>query len=380
MLVRLRNDQVVTPWFSCEPEPLFAEAAQTSGEVVESRCLLSDLPRLRSGLYDVEVGVGQSDGEVTMLSFPEGRASLGVSSDGALVHLSLDDALEVLSEAALPESATPSGAIYGNRMRLAGYELTDSRLHPGEALQVDLYWQALAPLDTDYTAFVHLFDAEETRLAASDVQHATSQWLPGVVNLQRYELPLSAQSPAPAVARIDVGLYDEALHLLHPVSPDGQRLPWTLAQLKIVPDSWPSLDEVTPARADFDSGTGHIRLAGYRLVPEAPHPGDLLTLTLYWQPQVVPSEDYTVFVHLLDAAGNIITQADGVPVDGRYPTSAWEAGESIIDSRPVQIPPDLPGGEYTLIIGLYNSIDGSRLPLAEREADFFQLGQLRVNP
>ena len=367
MLVRLRNDQVVTPWFFCEPESFFTEAAQTSGEVVESRCLLTDLPPLRSGLYDVEVGFGQSDGEVTMLSFPEGRASLGVRSDGALVHLSLEDAFEVLAEAALPKSATPSGAIYGNRMRLAGYELTDSPLHPGETLQVDLYWQALAPLDTDYTAFVHLFDAEETRLAASDVQHATSQWLPGAVHRQRYELPLSIKSPAPAVARIDVGLYDEALRMLRPVSPDGQQLPWTVARLKIVPHSWPNLDEVMPVQADFDFDTGSIRLAGYRLVPEAPHPGDLLTLSLYWQPQAMPTEDYTVFVQLLDLEGQVVAQGDGPPRAGQYPTSWWTAGEIIADTHIIPLPPSLPAGEYRLLVGLYRLVDGTRLPVQARE-------------
>ncbi len=383
MLVRLGNDQVVTPWLSCEPEPLFADAAQASGEVVESRCLLSDLPPLRSGLYNVEVGVRHSDGEVAMLPFPEGRASLGVRSDGALVHLSLEDALEVLAEAALPKSATPSGAIYGNRMRLAGYELTDSPLRPGETLQVDLYWQALAPLDTDYTAFIHLLDAEETRLAASDVQHATSQWLPGAVHRQRYELSLPAQTPAPTVARIDVGLYDEALRMLRPASPEGRQLPWTVAQLKIVPDSWPNLDEVMPVQADFDFDTGSIRLAGYRLVPEAMHPGDLLTLTLYWQPQAVPNEDYTVFVQLLDPEGQVIAQGDGPPRAGQYPTSWWASDEIIADTHFVPLAASLPPGEYRLLVGLYRLVDGTRLPVQAEETlgpDALILAALEIGP
>ena len=72
-------------------------------------------------------------------------------------------------------------------------------------------------------------------------------------------------------------------------------------------------------------------------------------------------------------------QADGVPINGRYPTSVWEPGDSIVETPPVQVPYDLPGGEYTLTVGWYNPIDGSGVQLAEREADFLQLGQLSVN-
>jgi hypothetical protein len=89
--------------------------------------------------------------------------------------------------------------------------------------------------------------------------------------------------------------------------------------------------------------------------------------------------DYNVFVHLLDAAGNIVAQGDGVPMGGRYPTYAWEVGEQIIDSRAITLPADLMPGQYRLIVGLYNPLDGSRLQLSEHETDFL-LGQLTVKP
>ena len=65
-------------------------------------------------------------------------------------------------------------------------------------------------------------------------------------------------------------------------------------------------------------------------------------------------------------------------MDGRYPTSAWEAGERIIDNRLIALPADLPGGQYRLIVGLYDPLDGMRLSLVGQEAEFAPLGSILV--
>jgi hypothetical protein len=222
-------------------------------------------------------------------------------------------------------------------------------------------------LEADYTAFVHLFDPDQARLAAADVQHPTGQWLPGAVQHQRYELTLAADSPAPAVANLDVGLYDDALRLLRPVSSDGQPLPWTIRQLKVIPRAWPRLDEITAVRAAFDSGAGYVQLSGYDLAPEVPHPGDVLALTLLWRPEAALTEDYTVFVQLLNPEGQVVAQGDGPPLAGHYPTSWWASGETIADAHLISLPPSLPTGDYRLLVGLYQLEDGTRLPVQAEE-------------
>jgi len=363
IMARLNNEQITTPWFSCEPGAPFADVAHASGEVVESRCTLPATPRLLTGLYDVEVGVGQGDGEMTILPFPEGNASVSVGSDGTLAHLPVGEALDALAEAALPAGATPFKATYDDRVRLVGYQLETSSVHPGETLLLDLYWQAVEPLKKDYTVFAHLFAVDETRLAATDVRHPMGQWLPGAIQHQQYELTLSPQSPAPAAIRLDVGLYDDTLRLLRPASPDGHPLPWTVARLKVVPNLWPDLEGVPVTQAAFDFGTGTIQLVGYRLTPDNPHPGDTLTLTLYWQPKATPTQDYTVFVQLLDPENQVVAQGDGPPRNGHYPTSWWAPGEIIPDSHPISLMPDIDTGDYHLIVGLYRLADGARLPV-----------------
>jgi hypothetical protein len=83
-------------------------------------------------------------------------------------------------------------------------------------------------------------------------------------------------------------------------------------------------------------------------------------LKLFWQAKTRPQADYTVFIHLLNAEGHIVAQADGPPAGGVYPTQLWEAGEIIVDER---LLPDLSPGHYTLRLGLYQPDSGERLSI-----------------
>jgi hypothetical protein len=106
-----------------------------------------------------------------------------------------------------------------------------------------------------------------------------------------------------------------------------------------------------------------ISLAGVTIPQPVVAAGGTVTLDLLWRPQATPKLDYTVFVHLLDANGNLVASNDTQPVEGRYPTSLWTAGETIPDRHTLSLPPDLPAGSYHLAIGLYHQATGKRLPL-----------------
>lgn len=68
-------------------------------------------------------------------------------------------------------------------------------------------------------------------------------------------------------------------------------------------------------------------------------PGDTLTLTLAWRADAVPDRDLSVFVHLVDADGLIVAQADSMPGGGLAPTSAWQAGDLRVDAMRLRVPP-----------------------------------------
>jgi len=106
---------------------------------------------------------------------------------------------------------------------------------------------------------------------------------------------------------------------------------------------------------------GVIRLTGYAL--DATDTSSL-SLTLFWQPKITPTTDYTVFLHLRDKDGNTVAQHDRQPLDGVYPTSRWRPGETVIDPVIFSLPEDLEPGTYTLFAGLYQLDTLERLPVA----------------
>ena len=104
-------------------------------------------------------------------------------------------------------------------------------------------------------------------------------------------------------------------------------------------------------------------LVAYTLSPAAIRAGQPLTLTLYWDAQAAADRDWTVFVHFLDGAGQRVAQHDGQPLEGRYPTSIWGAGEMIRDRHILSLPDTLPDGPYMLLVGLYDLSTEERLAL-----------------
>jgi hypothetical protein len=90
-------------------------------------------------------------------------------------------------------------------------------------------------------------------------------------------------------------------------------------------------------------------------------PGGTLDLTLHWQALASADRAYTVFVHLLDEAGNVKGYGDSEPGSGAYPTTGWLPGEYLADLHTVTIAPDALPGAYRIAVGLYDPATGERL-------------------
>jgi hypothetical protein len=126
----------------------------------------------------------------------------------------------------------------------------------------------------------------------------------------------------------------------------------------------------------------HIHLLGYSLKPDTAAPGDIVQLTLFWQTDSPLAERYKVFVHLYaDPNQPPVAQQDGEPQGGQSPTVTWAPGATIADNHGVLVPPDLPPGDYTLMIGLYDLFTNDRLPIigdGTAAADRLRLAALTV--
>jgi hypothetical protein len=112
-----------------------------------------------------------------------------------------------------------------------------------------------------------------------------------------------------------------------------------------------------PAMASFEAGIDLISVESQQLA------GDTYLAKLVWQAQQAPDEDYTVFVHVLDAQGQLVTQADSVPVAGFRPTSGWHDGELIVDYHWIELPPTADKSGLWLSAGLYVPQTGARIPV-----------------
>ena len=87
----------------------------------------------------------------------------------------------------------------------------------------------------------------------------------------------------------------------------------------------------------------------------------------YWQAQASPAANYSMFIHFTEPDTlDPLAQYDGAPASARRPATSWQPGEILIgtDAR-IDLPPQLPPGEYQLRLGLYNYETGQRLLLGD---------------
>ncbi len=116
--------------------------------------------------------------------------------------------------------------------------------------------------------------------------------------------------------------------------------------------------------ANFDD---QIALLSVAIADTSLQPGGALPVQLRWQSLGKISEDYTVFLQVLDEQDRLVGQVDAWPRQGTYPTSRWERGEIVDDPYEIQLAADLPPGAYRLQVGLYLLATLRRLPLLDAQ-------------
>ncbi len=120
-----------------------------------------------------------------------------------------------------------------------------------------------------------------------------------------------------------------------------------------------------------------VALIGYD-APERVAAGDTMRITLYWHARAGVSDDYKVFVHLLDANGQVASQDDSKPVGWGYPTMQWEAGEYIRDEHLLTLDKGMPRGDYTIFVGMYDPVTGIRLDITDAHGALLPDGRVML--
>lgn len=154
------------------------------------------------------------------------------------------DVLELASIKVAPTSPTDEelststrvNAGLGDSLILLGYRLAqDSPVTPGADLKLTLYWKCLAPVNKDYTVFVHLLDPSgnlrfQRDNAPRNGKYPTSLWSAGEIVADSYELTIPAEA-APGSYQLEVGLYE-----------------------------WPSLKRLSVSGGDQGAESDHVNL------------------------------------------------------------------------------------------------------------------------
>jgi hypothetical protein len=91
-------------------------------------------------------------------------------------------------------------------------------------------------------------------------------------------------------------------------------------------------------------------------------------LSLYWKTMQPFSQDYKIFVQLRNAQGQIVASADHEAYNGLIPTQAWPVQAILKDTNRLNWPPDLPHDTHAFYIGLYNPVNGERLPIVNDQS------------
>ena len=268
----------------------------------------------------------------------------------------------LLTEADLPANLPRLDWTFNDEMKLIAVDVGANVVRPGERVPVTVTWQALKPMTTDYSVFVHLIGRDHESVGQFNTYpglglRPTTTLEPGQIVVDTYPVLVNGGAAAPTRLLVNVGLFninEPGRPGVPAIAPNGSEVEPTVAQIKLIPNVWP--EAPSPPLADFGD---NIQLAEVSL-QNCDSRTSGCTVIFTWLAQAQPTADYTVFIQLWQD-GQQVRGFDGPPVAGDYPTTLWAAGEVIVDAHPLDLS-DLPPGEYRLVAGLYNYQTGDRLP------------------
>ena len=273
----------------------------------------------------------------------------------------------------------------GGRIRLLGHSVVGQEFKAGDEIAVTLLWQGLNRLVDEYTILLWLEDGAGLKMGETEAslsgRYPTARWQEGEIvrDWQSFVVPPNVEDGTYHLKML-IRARGEALGRLFWVVRRGSVLDLGQIEIKAREGSFDLPAMGYPLEVQLGES---VRLLGYDLEPAQGRPGEELSLTLYWQCLGTMDTSYTVFVHLLQPAGNIHAQRDSVPGQGTLPTTSWMEGEIIVDQYEMPISPDAPPGAYTVIAGLYDATTGDRLPVFDAEGihlgDHLSVAQLQVS-
>jgi len=268
----------------------------------------------------------------------------------------------------LEAASLASDLRFGN-LRLLNYGITAPPPAWGTDGGLVLAWEAVKPVQGDYSVYIHLYDAHGHRLAQGDsliVDRSldpTSAWETGVAKTALYHLPIPPGTP-PGRYRLELGVYQvetgERLPRL-----DSEAIPdQTAARLEMVvgrPDQPPEMDELNIPHTVRVPLTRHLELVGYELENESTqHPegivaGEPMGVRLFWQAHGSMDQDYRLQLTLRGDDDIIYGKQTSDLTSTDYPTTRWQPDELLGEWYYLRTRDDVPTGEAILELDVLDS-------------------------
>lgn len=322
------------------------------------------------------------------LAPPRWHTALFRTVGAGIIVLGWSAPLWVITPIYLPPPALttpPDSALairFGDSIELIGYN-QPAPLQPGQEMSLELCWRALAPITHNYPVLIVLVGADGQGYGRhvthpGEGNYPTSAWRLDAPFCDRYRLSIGEALPLRYQAQVRVSLLQSA-------DPNGDRLPVTMAstpgaahiedtQVGIpVKVAMPSAPESGGAIASGVRFGEALHLRGYTLqAPSELTP--LVSVTFQWEALADLKQNYTMFVHLRDAPTNAYAQADGPPLGNAFPTSLWQRGEIVLDTRTFRLSALTPP-PVDLYLGVLDAT-GQRLPAFDAQGQPIPNGEV----
>lgn len=258
-------------------------------------------------------------------------------------------------------------------LSLEGYSVLDQELQAGSPLTLDLLWQSMEAADKNASG------RAEIRVLLQNDSSSHILWEGEIAPGSRWDSGLALCRRIHTSLPSDLAAGEYTIAIAQPAI-DNEQI--TLGTVTIGPST--RIYEVPEISHSVgitltDGDNNEIVLLGLSSPPIPDPSTNQVGVDLVWQPQGRISGNYNVFVHLLDANGNIIAQADAIPGGGAG-TSRWLPGEIILDRQILTLPPEVAASDalsdFQLVAGLYDSIGMQRL--SARTADGTEVPEGRI--
>jgi len=276
------------------------------------------------------------------------------------------------SAAAFETSIDPVDVLFGDELRLTGWQIQPDNIVAGQNLGVTLRWLKPGVDKVDYNASLVLSDGQgyewarvDQPLLSPDDYLTTRHWPPGTESTLYYLLPIPPDIP-PGEYSLQVVAYNAETGV--PLSPAGGRadLSYPLANVDVGPGSNVAapakLAIMQPLDVQFPDG---LVLVGTNPIDSVQRSGNALWVNLWWKAIESPSKNIGLVLALATLDGEPIPLFETPqPLVAGFPTSAWELGQVYRANSRVLLPASLETNRYVLALRLFD-LDTLE-PLAEQ--------------